>query len=90
MDKRAEVAPCGQTDPELWFPAKGANVNIPRRLCRTCPFLAACRTWALDHPHETEFGMWGGLTARERERVLRDRRRSPASPALDESMREAA
>jgi hypothetical protein len=90
MDKRAELAPCAQTDPELWFPEKGGSVRVPRRLCRECPFLAACRTWALEHPHEAAHGIWGGLTVRERARILRDRRRAGSAPVPDESMREVA
>lgn len=90
MDRRAETAPCAQTDPELWFPEKGANVSVPRRLCReACPLLAACRSWALAHPQDTAHGIWGGLTARERQRIRRDQRRH-TDPCASRSTREAA
>lgn len=90
MDKRAPVAPCVQTDPELWFPEKGGSIRTPVRLCGECPFLAACRAWALAHPQDAAHGIWGGLTARQRARVLRDRRRAAASSPVPEPIREAA
>lgn len=89
MDRNAPTASCAQTDPELWFPEKGSSVRVPRRLCRECPLLAACRSWALRHPHETAHGIWGGLTARERQRIRRDQRRRTCTP-VHESTREAA
>lgn len=63
--------PCAQTDPELFFPAKGSLSTAARQLCETCPFYAGCRTYALDHPELT--GVWGGTTQRDRE-LLRRRR----------------
>lgn len=88
MTGDAETAMCGQTDPELWFPEKGGSAREARRLCRSCPFLAACRSWALAHPAEAAHGVWGGLTARQRARVLAKQRRARVSES--ESTREAA
>lgn len=89
MEKRAPFAPCVQTDPELWFPEKGGSAREAHRLCEECPFLAACRAWALDHPAATAQGIWGGLSTRQRQQLLRDRR--GARPArVPATTREAA
>lgn len=84
MDRNAATASCAQTDPELWFPERGASVDdirTARRLCSECPLLAACRCWALAHPQDATHGIWGGLTARERQRIRRDQRRHARTPA---------
>lgn len=41
-----------------------------KRICESCPVMAACRSYALDirEPH----GVWGGLSEQER-RILLDR-----------------
>lgn len=88
MARAAETAVCAQTDPELWFPEKGGSAREARRLCRSCPFLAACRSWALTNPIEAAHGIWGGLTARQRARILATQRRTRATAS--ESTREAA
>lgn len=36
------------------------------RLCRHCPVAAVCLEYAMTHP---ELGVWGGATARERNRA---------------------
>lgn len=60
---------CAEVDPEMWFPGPGqwTTSRLARRLCQGCPLLAACRGWALAHPEETETGVWGGMTAEERD-----------------------
>ena len=53
---------------EWWF-ADGAKdavaQELARRVCDTCPVRLKCLTYATEHP-ELE-GIWGGLTARERQ-----------------------
>ena len=46
----------------------GAPSNAAKQLCATCPFLTQCRTYALS---EDVHGVWGGMTERERRRLLR-------------------
>jgi hypothetical protein len=55
-------------DPEAMFAEDAASVAYNRRVCGVCPVQAACRQWALDHAEP--WGMWGGLTPAERERLL--------------------
>jgi len=38
-------------------------------ICRHCPVVAECRVEALDN--RNEFGVWGGMTERERRALLK-------------------
>ena len=59
---------CSGADPESWFPERGAPAGPAKRICHACPARAACLAYALDE--EIPFGIFGGLTARERRRLL--------------------
>jgi WhiB family redox-sensing transcriptional regulator len=48
-----------------------AAVAAAKRICRQCPVITECRLWALNRPEP--YGIWGGLTTKERQR-----RRRPA------------
>jgi WhiB family transcriptional regulator, redox-sensing transcriptional regulator len=65
---------CTQVDPDLWFPEKGGHdmSRQPKRICRECPVIAECLSYALEH--EEMFGVWGGTGERERRKILRRRR----------------
>lgn len=67
----AEAGVCGQTDPELFFPNKGESAREAKLLCGVCPVLEECRAWALDN--DVRHGVWGGLSDRERRRIVRQR-----------------
>lgn len=58
---------CAQTDPELFFPEKGGSTREAKKTCRRCPVTEPCLTYALEH--DERFGIWGGLSERERWRV---------------------
>ena len=60
---------CRRYDPELFFPGPDGSADEAKRVCRACPVLDECREWALDH--RVRYGIWGGLTERERRRVHR-------------------
>lgn len=61
---------CRASDDRTFFPPKGPAaekaVSRAKAICLTCPVMAECRDWALRHPAETEFGIWGGTTRNER------------------------
>lgn len=67
-------AACRGIDPDVFFPTAGEPVAPAKAICATCPVRTHCRDHALDH-HE-DHGIWGGLDARQRRRILRDRRRA--------------
>jgi WhiB family redox-sensing transcriptional regulator len=63
-----ERALCAQTDPEAFFPEKGSTREA-KRVCVSCEVRAECLGCALDH--DERFGIWGGLSERERPRLKR-------------------
>jgi len=60
-------ARCLAKDPDDLF-VRGAAQRKAAVFCRRCPVIAECGADALDN--EVEFGIWGGMTERQR-RVLR-------------------
>ena len=62
-----DLARCAETDPEMFFPEKGESVRSAKRVCAGCEVRAECLQDALDRGER--FGVWGGLSERER-RVL--------------------
>jgi WhiB family transcriptional regulator, redox-sensing transcriptional regulator len=60
---------CAQTDPEAFFPEKGGSTREAKRVCRSCEVRAECLDYALEH--DERFGIWGGLSERERRRLKR-------------------
>ena len=62
-----ERALCAQTDPEAFFPEKGGSTREAKRVCMACEVRAECLDYAL--AHDERFGIWGGLSERERRRV---------------------
>ena len=60
---------CAQTDPEAFFPEKGGSTREAKRVCRSCEVRAECLEYAL--AHDERFGIWGGLSERERRRLKR-------------------
>jgi WhiB family transcriptional regulator, redox-sensing transcriptional regulator len=64
------AARCRTTDAEELF-VTGAHQREARQFCRTCPVRTECLAHALDH--RIEFGVWGGMTERERRALLRSR-----------------
>ena len=63
-------AACRTSDPDALF-VQGAAQNQAKVICRSCPVRIACLADALDN--KVEFGVWGGMTERERRALLRRR-----------------
>ncbi|MBB5912348.1 WhiB family redox-sensing transcriptional regulator [Nocardia transvalensis] len=64
-----ERALCAQTDPEAFFPEKGGSTREAKRICLGCEVRDECLEYAL--AHDERFGIWGGLSERERRRLKR-------------------
>ena len=58
---------CAQTDPEAFFPEKGGSTREAKRICKACAVRDECLEYALEH--DERFGIWGGLSDRERRRL---------------------
>ena len=61
---------CHAGDPDLLF-QRGAAQNLAKLVCRSCPVRTECLADALDN--RVEYGVWGGMTERERRALLRRR-----------------
>jgi WhiB family redox-sensing transcriptional regulator len=61
---------CGREQPDALF-VSGAAQRQARILCANCPVRVECLVDALDH--RVPFGVWGGMTERERRALLRAR-----------------
>jgi WhiB family transcriptional regulator, redox-sensing transcriptional regulator len=66
-----EQANCLGVDPDLFFPERGASTREAKAVCRGCEVRGECLEYALAHGEK--FGIWGGLSERERRRVRRQR-----------------
>lgn len=60
---------CAQTDPEAFFPEKGGSTREAKGICAECEVRAACLDYAL--ANDERFGIWGGLSERERRKLRR-------------------
>lgn len=62
-----EDAVCAQTDPDMFFPEQGGNVQSVKQICRACPVAMQCLQFATDNVIQE--GIWGGLGPVERRRL---------------------
>ncbi len=60
---------CAQTDPEAFFPEKGGSTRDAKKICQSCEVRDECLDYALEN--DERFGIWGGLSERERRRLRR-------------------
>ncbi len=63
-------ATCRDEDPDGLF-VRGAEQRKAKMVCNACPVRTECLAEALDN--RIEFGVWGGMTERERRALLRRR-----------------
>lgn len=75
-----EGAACRYLDQSLFFEpeherqdVRARRVQAAKTICTTCPVRRECLLYALSTPER--YGIWGGLTAKERGRI---RKRRPA------------
>jgi len=66
-DEWRQDALCAETDPEAFFPEKGGSTREAKRVCSGCSVRAQCLEAAL--ANDERFGIWGGLSERERRRL---------------------
>ena len=64
------LSACKDADPDELF-VTGAAQNRAKAVCMGCPVRTECLSDALDN--RVEFGVWGGMTERERRALLRRR-----------------
>jgi len=86
MSNWASYAACRTADPDDLF-VQGAAQNRVKSLCLRCTVRTECLADALDN--RVEWGVWGGMTERERRALLRRRPNVESWRQLLETAREA-
>jgi WhiB family redox-sensing transcriptional regulator len=71
-DMWQDRALCAETDPEAFYPDKGGSTREAKAVCARCDVRTECLQFAL--ANDERFGIWGGMSERERRRL----RRGPA------------
>lgn len=64
----AEWASCAEVGGDVWFPEKGDATRPAKTVCGNCAVRQECLEYAFQH--DIRFGVWGGLSERQR-RALR-------------------
>ena len=62
-------ARCNQYDPDIFFDPRVKSERKAKSVCGRCPVRTECLTYALET--RIEFGVWGGMTGKERKVLLR-------------------
>lgn len=74
-----DYANCLGVDPDLFFPERGASTREAKEVCRGCVVREDCLEYALQNGEK--FGIWGGMSERERRRIRRQRALARAAAA---------
>jgi WhiB family redox-sensing transcriptional regulator len=81
----SDFAACKGVGPDELF-VRGAAQNRAKQICSSCPVRTECLAEALDNC--IEWGVWGGMTERERRALLRRRPNVTSWRRLLEAARE--
>lgn len=74
---RTTTPSCATVDSRPFFAEyTGESPADAKRICSRCPLLDLCREWAIEN---SEVGIWGGTTERERKVARRRRAREAAA-----------
>lgn len=84
VEEWAQYGACSTSDPDALF-VQGAAQQQAKQVCMGCPVIAECLADSLDN--HTEFGVWGGMTERERRALLKRRPNVASWRALFEADR---
>lgn len=76
-------ANCMGVDPDLFFPERGASTREAKEVCRGCVVRDDCLEYALTNGEK--FGIWGGMSERERRRIRRQRALARQAAAMGQS-----
>jgi WhiB family redox-sensing transcriptional regulator len=75
-----EEARCNDHDPEMFFATRSRAEGRAKAICSRCPVSFECLQFAL--AARVEFGVWGGLSSKERMVLLREAPRPTRSRRL--------
>jgi WhiB family redox-sensing transcriptional regulator len=69
-----QFARCLGVDPDIFHPVSDDDAYVAKSICAVCPVREPCLEHAL--AVREKHGVWGGLTERERRRLVRQRRKT--------------
>ena len=71
-----DQAACRGVNPDIFYPVTedDADAAEAKAICARCPVLEPCAEYALSA--REKIGVWGGLTERDRRRIIRHRRKT--------------
>ena len=72
-----DFANCKGADPDLFFPERGASTRQAKSICRECSVREECLEFAI--VSSEKFGIWGGLSERERRKIRKERQIAAAA-----------
>lgn len=67
---------------QLFFPGVGKPTTAARVYCAECPVRRSCLELAMATPELRWYGIYGGLSPRERQRLWRDRKRAAGANVI--------
>ena len=82
-----QYANCLGVDHDLFFPERGASTREAKDVCRGCVVRQDCLEYALANGEK--FGIWGGMSERERRRIRRQRALARTAAAAEVEIRPA-
>jgi len=72
--RQYEAPLCAQVDGDIWFPEKAEGnprgLRMAKDLCSICTHRLECAEWGIAYE---KYGIWGGLTATQRNEIRRKR-----------------
>lgn len=80
-DEWRDEAACADSDPDLFFPTPGGSATEAKAICAGCPVRDECLADAIRTGEE--YGVRGGVSARQRRFMAHGRGRLVALPAWD-------
>jgi len=66
-----EYANCLGANEDLFFPDRGASTRAAKQICAECQVRVDCLEYAVTQGEK--FGIWGGLSERERRKIRKRR-----------------
>lgn len=66
-----DYSSCRGADADLFFPERGASTRKAKSICAACEVRVECLEFAIVSGEK--FGIWGGLSERERRRIRKER-----------------
>lgn len=69
-----DKAKCRGWDPDIFYPDRGVPSASAKAICNECLVQEDCLEFALTK--DEHFGIWGGMSERERRKIYRERQRT--------------